>query len=47
MVPEGGVVKLTCRASGYPDPYIQWRREDGKDIIIKEVSGLRTRGMYT
>ncbi|RLU23980.1 hypothetical protein DMN91_004188 [Ooceraea biroi] len=36
MVGEGGQVKLTCRARGIPPPRITWRREDGKDIIIRE-----------
>lgn len=44
MVPEGGTVKLTCRARGHPEPHVQWRREDGSDIIIKEPSGHRTGG---
>jgi hypothetical protein len=44
MVPEGGTVKLTCRARGYPVPHVLWRREDNADIIIKEPSGIKTRG---
>ncbi|CAG9830535.1 unnamed protein product [Diabrotica balteata] len=44
MVPEGGTVKLTCRARGHPDPHVQWRREDGHDIVIKEPTGLKTTG---
>ncbi|KAK9890448.1 hypothetical protein WA026_010533 [Henosepilachna vigintioctopunctata] len=43
MVPEGGIVKLTCRAKGHPIPHIQWRREDGNEIILREPSGLKTR----
>ncbi|XP_017772621.1 PREDICTED: lachesin-like isoform X3 [Nicrophorus vespilloides] len=43
MVPEGGLVKLTCKAYGHPEPHVQWRREDGNHIIIKEPSGLRTK----
>ncbi|XP_066154485.1 lachesin-like isoform X1 [Euwallacea fornicatus] len=42
-VPEGGTVKLTCRAKGHPVPYVQWRREDGKDIIIREPAGTKTK----
>lgn len=45
MVPEGGTVKLVCRARGHPEPHVQWRREDNSDIIIREPSGLRTKGM--
>ncbi|XP_076233887.1 lachesin [Calliopsis andreniformis] len=36
MVTEGGQVKLTCRARGVPPPRVSWRREDGKDIIIRK-----------
>ncbi|XP_026471340.1 lachesin-like [Ctenocephalides felis] len=43
MVPEGGVVKLTCRARGQPVPHVQWRREDGGDIVIREPSGQKTK----
>lgn len=44
MVPEGGTVKLTCRAKGQPAPYVQWRREDGKEIVFKEPTGVKTKG---
>ncbi|GLV36678.1 Dpr-interacting protein alpha [Carabus blaptoides fortunei] len=43
MVPEGGIVKLACRARGYPDPHVLWRREDGHEIIIKEPNGHKTK----
>ncbi|PSN54760.1 hypothetical protein C0J52_20224 [Blattella germanica] len=43
MVPEGGVVKLTCRARGYPVPHVLWRREDNADLVIKEPSGAKTK----
>nr|XP_034180399.1 lachesin-like isoform X1 [Osmia lignaria] len=36
IVREGGQVKLTCRARGVPPPRVLWRREDGKDIIIRK-----------
>ncbi|XP_050490402.1 lachesin-like [Bombus huntii] len=36
MVREGGQVKLMCRARGVPPPSISWRREDGKNIIIRK-----------
>ncbi|XP_012265859.1 lachesin-like isoform X2 [Athalia rosae] len=38
MVGEGGQVKLTCRARGTPPPRVIWRREDGRDIILREPS---------
>lgn len=31
-VREGTNVSLTCKASGYPEPSISWRREDNKPI---------------
>lgn len=45
MVPEGGSVKLVCKARGYPKPHIIWRREDNEEIIKKEASGVKERGM--
>lgn len=36
MVMEGGNVRLTCKAVGRPDPNVTWRREDGRDIILKD-----------
>lgn len=46
MVSEGGTVKLTCKAKGHPVPHIQWRKEDGGDIIIRDSSGHRSRGNF-
>jgi hypothetical protein len=46
MVPEGGTVKLTCRARGYPIPHVLWRREDNVDLVIKEPSGVKTKGDF-
>ncbi|RZF44803.1 hypothetical protein LSTR_LSTR000755 [Laodelphax striatellus] len=43
MVPEGGTVKLTCRARGYPQPKVIWRREDNVEIIAKEANGLKNK----
>ncbi|KAL1509711.1 hypothetical protein ABEB36_004407 [Hypothenemus hampei] len=43
LAPEGGPVKLICRAKGHPTPHVQWRREDGEDIVVREPSGLKTR----
>lgn len=39
MVPEGGSVKLVCKARGFPKPKITWRREDGGVIITREPAG--------
>jgi hypothetical protein len=46
MVPEGGTVKLTCRARGYPVPHVLWRREDNIDLVIKEPTGVKTKGEF-
>ncbi|KAH8272139.1 hypothetical protein KR018_002179, partial [Drosophila ironensis] len=32
---EGGSISLICSATGVPKPKVQWRREDGKDIILR------------
>uniref|UniRef100_A0A146LH66 Lachesin n=2 Tax=Lygus hesperus TaxID=30085 RepID=A0A146LH66_LYGHE len=32
VVREAANVTLTCKAQGYPEPYVMWRREDGEDI---------------
>jgi len=36
MVPEGGSVKMICRARGFPTPTITWRREDNQDLIVRD-----------
>ncbi|XP_022901270.1 lachesin-like [Onthophagus taurus] len=38
-VPEGGTVKLTCKAKGQPEPTIVWRRESGEDIVFRDHGG--------
>ncbi|XP_024945941.1 lachesin isoform X10 [Cephus cinctus] len=32
VVRETSNVTLTCKATGYPEPYVMWRRENGKEI---------------
>ncbi|XP_071560672.1 lachesin isoform X8 [Temnothorax nylanderi] len=32
VVREASNVTLMCKATGYPEPYVMWRREDGKNI---------------
>uniref|UniRef100_A0A1B0CRC5 Putative lachesin n=1 Tax=Lutzomyia longipalpis TaxID=7200 RepID=A0A1B0CRC5_LUTLO len=41
IVPEGSSVKLTCRARGYPEPIVTWRREDNEEIILKDSQGAK------
>ncbi|XP_050739956.1 lachesin-like isoform X2 [Eriocheir sinensis] len=35
MVSEGNTVRLVCRAHGYPQPRVEWRREDGRKIALR------------
>ncbi|KAH8304750.1 hypothetical protein KR044_007876, partial [Drosophila immigrans] len=42
IVPEGSSVRLTCRARGYPEPIVTWRREDGGEIVLKDNQGTKT-----
>ncbi|CAG9798388.1 unnamed protein product [Chironomus riparius] len=34
VVREGTNVTLQCRAKGFPEPYVMWRREDGNEMSI-------------
>lgn len=38
-IPENGTVKLACIATGVPKPTVQWRREGGRDIIMRPEGG--------
>jgi len=35
---EGGSISLVCSATGVPKPKVQWRREAGKEIILRAES---------
>jgi hypothetical protein len=39
VVRETANVTLMCKATGYPEPYVMWRREDGEDIIYNGENG--------
>lgn len=43
MIPEGGSAKLICKARGYPEPKIIWKREDGGDIIVRTGTTVKTK----
>ncbi|KAK4320426.1 hypothetical protein Pmani_008732 [Petrolisthes manimaculis] len=36
MVSEGSSVRLRCQARGFPEPTVVWRREDGRNITLRE-----------
>lgn len=41
---EKGEISLRCNATGTPEPEITWRREDGKNITLrdkKEQQGIK------
>lgn len=42
VVREGTNVSLQCRARGYPEPYVMWRREDGDEMSIAGENGKLT-----
>lgn len=44
-VHEGERVQLRCEARGYPPPEILWKREDGKNIILKSSGRDGTRSL--
>lgn len=43
MIPEGGSAKLVCKARGYPEPKILWKREDGGEIIVRTTNTIKTK----
>lgn len=43
---EGGTITLICSAIGVPAPTVQWKREGGKDIILRTESRDR-QGLYS
>lgn len=42
VVREGQNVSLMCKARGYPEPYVMWRREDGEEMLIGGEHGEHT-----
>lgn len=32
---EGGSTQMKCTTTGVPKPNVQWRREDGRDIVLR------------
>uniref|UniRef100_A0A6P7FC37 Neuronal cell adhesion molecule-like n=1 Tax=Diabrotica virgifera virgifera TaxID=50390 RepID=A0A6P7FC37_DIAVI len=46
VVLESTNVSLTCKATGYPEPYVMWRREDGEDIRYNGENEFVIGGVY-
>lgn len=44
MVPEGSAVRLACRARGFPEPDVTWRREDRRPIVLTRQEQKKTEG---
>ena len=44
VVNEGGVVRLTCEAEGYPPPSIYWKRDKKDEMINVWMNGNRIQG---
>ena len=40
VVREGENLTLSCNATGHPTPHIDWRREDGEDIMLSGRKGI-------
>lgn len=32
---EGGTIHIRCKATGEPEPEVSWKREDGKQIVLR------------
>lgn len=39
VVLESTNVSLTCKATGHPEPYVMWRREDGENYRYNGENG--------
>ncbi|CAA9993297.1 unnamed protein product [Nesidiocoris tenuis] len=38
---EGGNVRVKCRATGMPEPRVSWKREDLKNIVLRQEGGVK------
>jgi hypothetical protein len=46
VVREGTNVTLTCKAKGFPEPYVMWRREDGDEMSINGENGKNAKSRW-
>jgi len=38
---ENGDLLLRCRATGNPEPVVTWRREDGRNITLRDENSVK------
>jgi len=39
VIREGSNVSMVCKAVGFPEPFVMWRREDGENINYNGLDG--------
>lgn len=39
VIREGSNVSMICKAEGFPEPFVMWRREDGENINYNGLDG--------
>ena len=44
---ENSNLQLRCRATGNPEPVVIWRREDGRNITLRNEHGVKRSTLLT